>query len=1591
MLALFKNHSQRQAIIFLNLYFFLIIITIIPFQVNTLSSSKESSRFLLDFHSGEITVKIVGTGPQFVVSENYTYCPKSIKLNGVTVNPIENDCRVINIPNGAEENDVEISYDSTLESIVGMFSNLTNIIKVDLSRFDSSSFFYAKYMFYNCPNLNSIILTNFDTSSMVDIQFMFYDCTSLVELDLSSFDTSKVQNMDFLVRGCTKLKRIDLSSFVTSNLERLQGVFEKASALEKININHFDTSKVTVMNLLFCDCESLTSLDLSNFKTSLVNNMEGTFLNCKALTTLDLSSFDPSQVTNMNMMFSGCVVLSYLNLPHFNTQEVVNMHMMFASCKSLTTLDLASFNTLKVTDMYGMFYDCSSLITLDLSSFNTPRVTNMYMMFYNCESLTNLDLQNFDTREVLDMHMMFYNCKSLTYLDLSSFNTPKVTDMYMMFSYCNSLTSLDITNFNTIQVKTIYAIFAGCEQIKELDLSFFNTSNVEDMSFAFYRCISMTSVNVSNFDASKGKSLDYFFYDCYSLSIADLSNFNTKNIESMNAIFHYCRNLKSLNLSSFNTESVVNMFKLFHHCEALVSLDVSNFNVEKVTDMQEAFMNCEKLVSLDLSSFNPVLVTNMGFLFYYCLELRYINLMNFHTNSATNMEAMFGNCIRLTSLDLSSFVTSHVKSMKYMFFNCPSLSVIDMSSFDTSSLTNAEWMLQYNSNIEYINFKKYNELNHRDEISVVGIIDLIIENIVICIEEDINVVTKFRIEIDKKACPTIDCSGDYKAHQKKLYYEADGTISCAQDCSGFKYENNNRCYSSCPVGADFCRPEDDIIPSTNNANEPTTNIKSNPTTNIDITPSTNIDITPSTNIDNNPTTNINNNPATTDNIITTNNNEEENIDSTNIESSSNLLNKKSNTITSFPSIHTEEVKTTNEEINEETTLMNKQTNAKSDKVILIHSDLLQSSIVTNILPEEAVNFVSFNITGDNNQEIYMKIVNDLIHKFIKSNKDSVVIEAKNDFIYQITTSDSEKESLSQKISIPNKSSSIDLGECENKLKDHYNLDRNVSLILLKFEKMTTNSSERNFQYEIYEPYNLTKLDLTICKDIKINMYTHVELSEELLNLYNEMKKNGYNLFDKNDAFYRDICTPFTTPNGTDVLLDDRMSYYYHNNELVCQSNCEFSDYDIESQLLKCECDVRNSEINTKEITKITKKTIYQSFYDTLKFSNYKVLYCYKLAFHINSVTVNKGSIMAIIYFCFYFCFMILYFNYGKRRFKVEIARLIFLRNKNENEKIIEYKHQKHHHNIMTEKQDKKGIFPEVLESEQNKFGVRSSTKTLISRKSSTESSKFKNIPPKKNSVIIESNLTRYKSSNNINSYQNNEEAQNNKDEKLDNFELNNLDFDDAIKLDKRSFISTYWAMLKREHLVIFTFLSRNDHNLIYVKLARFIFLIASDMAFNVFFFSDETMHKMFLDYGEYNFLQQISQIVYSTVASQIIEVFLCFLSMTDKHYYEIKHLDYDSRKKIFEIIKCVKRKLVVFFVFTFLLFAFYWYAIACFCAVYVNTQNAFIIDSISSFALSLLYPFVLYLFPVLFRIISLRATKAKLSCLYDLSDVIPFF
>ena len=402
----------------------------------------------------------------------------------------------------------------------------------------------------------------------------------------------------------------------------------------------------------------------------------------------------------------------------------------------------------------------------------------------------------------------------------------------------------------------------------------------------------------------------------------------------------------------------------------------------------------------------------------------------------------------------------------------------------------------------------------------------------------------------------------------------------------------------------------------------------------------------------------------------------------------------------------------------------------------------------------------------------------------------------------------------------------------------------MSLITVVYEKLSNISSERNTQYEVYESSNLQKLDISICKDSLIDIYVPLTLSQDLQNLYEETKDLGYDLFNLNNKFYQDICTPYKSSNGADILLSDRIDYYYNNDETRCQSNCNFSDYLIESKYLKCKCDDSNSEINTKDSQKFNPEIIYKSFYDVLKFSNYKVLKCYKLVFLIDRITNNAGSIITIVYAVIYTIFIILYLIKGNKEInrylgiiknkkiskKINKNNINNLKNqsilkieeKNDNQKIKSTKTKEHKNKRKKNLKSGKNLGKNKIKKFKNYHNENEEDNLVI------VNNKKISIRNENNITKIKDNLILSKSKSDIFLF-NNRQIQNLKDDKrkksikfskklkLDNYELNNLEYDKAIIFDKRKLIDIYWSLLRREHLILFTFCNRNDYNIIYIK------------------------------------------------------------------------------------------------------------------------------------------------------------------------------
>ena len=263
--------------------------------------------------------------------------------------------------------------------------------------------------------------------------------------------------------------------------------------------------------------------------------------------------------------------------------------------------------------------------------------------------------------------------------------------------------------------------------------------------------------------------------------------------------------------------------------------------------------------------------------------------------------------------------------------------------------------------------------------------------------------------------------------------------------------------------------------------------------------------------------------------------------------------------------------------------------------------------------------------------------NQLIAELIKSgsiNPNEDFTRTGTNITIQVTTTEKQSSSTMTK----DKISTIDLGECENILKNYYNISR--SLIIYKIDIRRNDSYAAQVEYEVINPNNYEILDLSICNGTKIDLYSPIYLEDEEYELYKYLENQGYNLFDSEDSFYTDICTPFDSENETDVLLKDRKNDYYKNNITLCETGCTYDKINTEVDKVHCECEVKTSiNVDTSQ-TDFSINTLANNFYKISDYSNIMIIKCYKTTFSKIGQTKNYGSYIVLCMWFLFICAMI---------------------------------------------------------------------------------------------------------------------------------------------------------------------------------------------------------------------------------------------------------------------------------------------------------------------------------------------------------------
>ena len=85
--------------------------------------------------------------------------------------------------------------------------------------------------------------------------------------------------------------------------------------------------------------------------------------------------------------------------------------------------------------------------------------------------------------------------------------------------------------------------------------------------------------------------------------------------------------------------------------------------------------------------------------------------------------------------------------------------------------------------------------------------------------------------------------------------------------------------------------------------------------------------------------------------------------------------------------------------------------------------------------------------------------------------------------------------------------------------------------------------------------------------------------------------------------------------------------------MICQEDCGFSEYNYDTSVAKCSCDVKESSKSFADMN-INKEAIFDNFKNIKNFLNFNFLICYKKLFTKKGILNNIGCyiIISIIFF-----------------------------------------------------------------------------------------------------------------------------------------------------------------------------------------------------------------------------------------------------------------------------------------------------------------------------------------------------------------------
>ena len=576
---------------------------------------------------------------------------------------------------------------------------------------------------------------------------------------------------------------------------------------------------------------------------------------------------------------------------------------------------------------------------------------------------------------------------------------------------------------------------------------------------------------------------------------------------------------------------------------------------------------------------------------------------------------------------------------------------------------------------------------------------------------------------------------------------------------------------------------------------------------------------------------------------------------------------------------------------------------------------------------------------------------------------------------------------------------VDFQECYSKVKESIK-PIEEELIIGLVERLY-NQKNSQISYYFYHPITGEKLDVdTICKEEEIIIKKDVisQLNSSTNNLYSLLllTEQNINIFDLSSKIYTDICYHFETPNGKDIPLSERIHLFYPNITL-CEKECINIGVNLTSMESICECKYNNILNNEFFEDNAIVDEIFGDINDIISNSNLDVLKCYKDVFNIKYMRICYGGFIIIGIIIIDIIFTIIFKFYDMELIQRYIFNIsekyisLFVKEKNDTKHREEDKNKtiiKHKSNKINEPTRKKNtkknskVSLDVIKNEEKSsktLHFNKSNISLIKRQFSFNGSKsVKNIQKRKNKKIGGTIINNEK--NYIHIYINSFDM----DEYLKT-DLDDMEYDEAIRKDKRTFSNFLCDRIKDKQIIINTFFIKDNIKPLSIKILFFLLNIDLYFVINGLFFSEEYIIELYHMDKKDNFFSYMprsyNRFTYATLVSTIVGIIIDCIFVEEKRIKRIflrgKNDALQLRYEIANIIKSIKKRYISFIFICFSISIISWYYVSCFNSVYKNVKIEWIKSSITVIFIIQLLSIIICFVEALLREISFKFKSEK--------------